>query len=272
MSVVSTHRSGRTHLNTAWFIVTANDTAIYNCRQSSHRFRCASLLKPLYMWAASHMTPYIEDRERWQDLAAKAIAISSNEATQTVWEDCGSDEIIAKIQALTGVRLKSDIKNASWGSLFVTAEEVAQAYGSMIVQNKLDSRVFHILDYMTQVPESQTFGLRHVVMEQLGVAESAIGIKCGWYIDEDSAHLRTHAVILINLTLEITVGVIILSATKINPDIIRHYLEAYASGDEIIDVHERYSGATLRSEAKLVLESLSKNSLLSQQLKNIQRQ
>lgn len=49
--------------------------------QPAQRVRCASVLKPLYFWAASTLPAFRDDADGWAELAEPAVTVSSNDPT-----------------------------------------------------------------------------------------------------------------------------------------------------------------------------------------------
>ena len=141
--------------------------------------RCASLLKPLYFWAAATEPAYRDRPEAWAELAGPAVRESANDPTDAIWERCGADALLDGIARLTGVHWHSDPSaERSFGRVLVRAGEVARAFAALAVAARDDATVAGpLLGWMREVPHRQTFGARDAAAEQLSAAPADVAVK-----------------------------------------------------------------------------------------------
>jgi hypothetical protein len=221
----------------------------------AHRVRCASLLKPLYFWAASTLLAFRDDLDGWAKLAEPAVTVSANDPTVAIWESCGPDALLDSIARLTGVQLHSDPSaERSFGRVLVQADEVARAYGALAVAARSDRDVaLRLCTWMRQLPERQTFGARAAAAHQLGVSPEEVGVKSGWYIDTDETALRTHAV-TVTVTADGTAhGTAVLTALPISDAVRAGYATTYVQGEEVLPIHWDVAAETIsRTTASLL--------------------
>ena len=239
------------------FTIQADQVSVFTSEDSGLTLKCASVCKPLFVWSASKINPYFNDSITWKAVAKEAVAVSSNQAMQIIWDACAGDAIISQLQTQSGINFKLDNQLLTWGSLPITASKLASAYGAMIGCQTIDTDARVILQWMTMVPGTQTFGLRSLAAEVFNVKPNNIGIKCGWYIDKETLLLRTHACVYIKLSETYTVGISILTAAAVSAHTLAEYLSAYKYGDEVLHIHEQYAGRTLREEAKRLFTNLA---------------
>ncbi|GAA2788503.1 hypothetical protein [Nonomuraea dietziae] len=153
------------------------------------RLRCASLLKPLYCWAAAAHVP---DQGFWRRHAEPAVITSSQQRHTGAVDggraagDPGPSSAVAAASA--GAPPNGD--PSRFGSVEVAAAEVADAYAALS-QSALagDPVASDVLSWMRRGAGRP--GLRRCA-DVLRVPEAAI--KCGWYGGADESWLRTHAV------------------------------------------------------------------------------
>ena len=225
----------------AAFTVWAADPAprITQLGRPAVRVRCASVLKPLYFWAASTLPALRDDPDRWAQLAQPAVTVSSNEPTVTIWQSCGPDALLDAVARLTGVHWHSDASTErSFGRVLVRADEVARAYAALAVAAlSEDAAAGRLLGWMRAVPERQTFGARTAAAHALGVRPSDVGVKAGWYIDADETALRTHAV-TVTVTGDGTArGTAVLTALPVSEPVRAGYATTDVQGEEVLPIH-----------------------------------
>ena len=127
----------------AAFTVWATDPEprITQLGQPADRVRCASVLKPIYFWAASSLPAFRDDLDGWAELAEPAVTASSNDPTVAIWQECTPDALLDAIAGLTGVRWHSDPSaERSFGRVLVRADEVARAYAALAVVGLVGGR------------------------------------------------------------------------------------------------------------------------------------
>ena len=229
--------------------------------QVEHRFgsggplRCASVLKPLYFWAAAEHPAYRDDIAAWAELAEAAVSTSANDPTVTIWRTCGPDALLGGIARRTGIDWSSDpTAERSFGRVLVRADEVALAYAALAINARSDEPVpARLLGWMRQVPERQTFGARAAAARQLGVPPTDVAVKSGWFIDADETALRTHAV-TVTVTPDGTVhGTAVLTALPVSEAVRAEYATTYVQGDEVLPAHWEHAAETIaRTTASLL--------------------
>ncbi|WP_343948310.1 hypothetical protein [Nonomuraea longicatena] len=213
------------------------------------RLRCASLLKPLYAWAAAEHL----DTARWAEHAEPAVVVSSNADTLGLWLSVGPHVILDGIARRTGVAWSPPSADLSrFGSVEVAADEVATAYAAL-AQAALagDPVADTVLGWMRQVGAGQTFGAREVA----GVADAAV--KCGWYGAADETTLRTHAVVVLpQAGTDVTVAVALTAQPYTVEKDRQVYRDNVAKGLPVEDVHEAAGGELLRGLLATTLREL----------------
>ena len=238
---------------TVW--ATDSEPRITQLGQPAVRVRCASVLKPIYFWAASTLPAFRDDVDGWAELAEPAVTASSNDPTVAIWQECTPDALLDAIARLTGVRWQSDRSaERSFGRVLVHAEEVARAYAALAVAAwSEDAAAGRVLGWMRAVPDRQTFGARTAAAHALGVRHAEVGVKAGWYIDADETALRTHAV-TVTVTGDGTArGSAVLTALPVDEPIRTEYATTYVQGDEVLPIHWDVAAETIsRTTASLL--------------------
>jgi len=232
-----------------------NEPSIVQGAPATSPLRCASLLKPLYFWAAASQPAYRYRLDAWSALAEPAVTISANDSTVTIWETCGPDALLDGITELTGVHWASDPSAArSFGRVLIRADEVARAYAVLAVCARADEQVAgSLLGWMRQVPERQTFGARAAAARRLGVTPTDVAAKTGWFLDEDETALRTHAVTLTVTPDGAIRGTAVLTAVAVEETVRTEYATTYVHGEEVLPVHWEHAAETIaRTTASLL--------------------
>jgi hypothetical protein len=212
-------------------------------RRGVTRLRCASLLKPLLVWAATHDGPYADDPQRWAADAEPAVTVSDNAATNRIWHGTGPARLLDGIAAATGVRWTPPGADPTWfGGIEVSAAEVVTAYSGLARAATGDPAAARVLGWMRDVPPHQAFGARDAVAAALGGEAGTVAVKAGWFGHLDETAVRTHIVTIAERDGE-TVVVAALSALP-HPDRDR-YRRGLVTG-EVVDEHERLAGPLLR--------------------------
>jgi hypothetical protein len=143
--------------------------------------------------ASSDAKPYAADRASWAALAQPAVTVSDNDATAELWSRVGGRQLLTSIKHRTGVAWKVDHDGEDAAlRLLITADELAQAY-AVFAADSSDVAV-QLRAWMRAVPPAQTFGVREVACDILGVSAAEIAVKCGWFGVE-----RAHAVTIVEL-------------------------------------------------------------------------
>ncbi len=223
--------------------------------QPAPRVRCASVLKPLYFWAASTLPAFRDDTDGWAELAEPAVTVSANDPTVAIWQSCGPDALLDAIAALTGVQWTSDPSaERSFGRVLVRADEVARAYAALAVSAwSAETVPGRLLGWMRAVPDRQTFGARTAAAQALGVGPTDVGVKTGWYVDADETALRTHAV-TVTVTADGTArGTAVLTALPVSETVRAEYATTYVHGEEVLPIHWDVAAETIsRTTAALL--------------------
>ncbi|NUR87315.1 MAG: hypothetical protein HOY71_24800 [Nonomuraea sp.] len=220
-----------------------------SARSGPDRLRCASLLKPLYAWVAA---AHVGDADRWRDHAEPAVVVSSNADTLGLWLSVGPRVLLDDLHRRTGVRWTPPGDPSRFGSVEVSAEEVATAYAVLAQAGAAgDPVAATVLEWMRQVAGEQTFGAR----ETLGAPGA--GVKCGWYGGPEETCLRTHAVAVLPRGGTRTTVVVAMTALPFTGE---HEREVYhariAEGLPVEPVHERVAGPLLRGLLSTTLSEL----------------
>lgn len=102
---------------------------------------------------------------------------------------------------------------------------------------------------MREVPPLQTFGLRGVARDVLGVDECVVGVKCGWFGGE-----RAHAVVMAGSEGS-SLGAVV--TTDRLPEAGTSALVREAVGDDmkLAIVHDRLVGDNIRTAARRSLQA-----------------
>lgn len=243
--IVNTVRVAEPALGVAAFTVDGTGTRVSEL-EAAPRVRGASVVKPLLAWVAATSAPFATDRGAWEALAQPAITTSDNRATATLWSRAGGDRLLSLLNDRTGLAWHAD-GNGEHPSLrvMVTAGELARAYAAFVSDR--DEVVERLRQWMREVPATQTFGVRRVASEVLGVEESAVAVKCGWFGGE-----RAHAVVLLDIQRRI-VGAAI--TTSWPPEEATRAVMRDATGDDasLAAAHDRLAGHVIRSATRRAL-------------------
>ena len=206
------------------------------------RVRGASIVKPLLAWVAAEAGAFAAARQEWERLARRAITTSDNEATAALWSLAGAAHLLAELERRAGVGWRPDGDDAGEHlalRLLVTAAELAQAY-AVFAGDRRD-RAADVRRWMREVRADQTFGLRTVAAEVLGVPEGGVGVKGGWFGGE-----RVHAVVLVERD-DRTVGGVVTTAWPPDPATRAACLAARGDDTALVAIHEELAGPVLRS-------------------------
>ncbi len=214
--------------------------------QTAKRVRSASVIKPLLAWTAATLPPFVENTGEWLTLARPAITSSDNAAMAALWSRAGGDRLVASLNDRVAVQWSV----AGHGEhpalrLMVTAQELAGAYGALALSPCGVSA--QIGQWMREVPEIQTFGLRPVVTYTLGVDEASVGIKCGWFGGE-----RAHAVVVVDMP-DHTVGAVVTTSGTPDLTVLATIGEAVGNDARLAALHDTLAGPTIRSAVEQAL-------------------
>lgn len=238
----------------AGFLIRPGEPTLVLADEWPERLRCASVLKPLLFWSARSLPPFDSDAGRWSRLARPAVCRSDNAATIEAWQACGGRRLLKELSAKSSVAFAAEPGGArSFGRVLVNAGETARAYASLVEADQPSAR--QLLTWMREVPDRQTFGVRHAAAEELGVRAERIAVKCGWYCARDEQRIRTHAV-TITLTEEGIVGTAVLTAIPLDETRRRSYARRYRGGEGVLDLHETLAGCELRMATRQTLIDL----------------
>jgi hypothetical protein len=205
-------------------------------RRGAVRLRCASVLKPLIVWAAGG--------GRTAD-GEQAIRYSDNAATNRIWHAGPPLRILDRLAASTGVRWRQAGGDPGWfGGVEVSAAELVTAYGALARASAADPAAERVMGWMVDVAAEQVFGVPDAVADTLGVPAATVAVKAGWIGHPDEIVLRTHAIAVAERDGE-TVVVAALSALPYPADRDR-YQQDLRAGRPVVDVHEQLAGPLLR--------------------------
>ncbi len=237
----------------AFVLPTATRSPLFVRDGSGERLRCASVIKPLLFWAAAHLPPYSAAPGSWERLAAEAVTVSANAPTVQMWRACGAGALLDGLEQRTGMRFPVERGGArSFGRVLVTADEVALGYARLAAAE--DHSALLVRNWMLDVPDRQTFEVRPVIARTLGVTDSHVGVKCGWFCDTDETRVRTH-VVTMTCTPDGVIGTVVLTALAAEEAFRRAHTDAYRYGDEVLELHEQHAGPTVRAATKLAAAS-----------------
>jgi hypothetical protein len=205
-------------------------------RRGAVRLRCASVLKPLIVWAGGGGRT---------DDGEQAIRYSDNAATTRIWHAGPPLRLLDRLAGSTGVRWRpASTDPGSFGGVEVSATELVTAYGALARAAAGDPVAARVIGWMGDVAPEQAFGIPDAVADTLGVPAATVAVKTGWIGNPDETVLRTHAVAVAERDRE-TVVVAALSALPYPADRDR-YQQDLRAGRPVIDVHEALAGPLLR--------------------------
>lgn len=231
-------------------------------RSGAVRLRCASLLKPLYVWAAAHCDgPYRSDPQRWRADGEPAIRSSDNAATNRVWHGTGPVRVLGWIRERTGVAWSLPGVDPTWfGGVEVTAAEVVTAYGALARARDGDPAA-QIMEWMRQVLPEQTLGTREAVADALGARSSEkVAVKTGWFGYADEITLRTHAVTITDRPGPNPETVVTAALTALpypDPEARATYRQRIGDPTLVHTTHEQLAGDTVRGLLTAVCAEVS---------------
>jgi hypothetical protein len=141
----------------------------------------------------------------------------------------------------------------SFGRVLINAGDTARGYASLVEAGEPVGR--RLLSWMRAVPERQTFGVRRLAAEELGVRPRDVAVKCGWYCARDEQRMRTHAVTVTSVG-ERVLGTAVLTALPLDDARRRSYARQYRGGEGVLDLHEAVAGPDLREATRELLVRL----------------
>lgn len=199
------------------------------------RLRCASLLKPLYLWV---LDAACEER------SSPVVVRSDNELTdRLVAASGGLPALIGALEARSGVRFEA---GATWGRLVIGALETARAYLALAQAADCgDGQAIRAVELMRAVPSEQRLGIG------LRPGRAPLPTKLGWDLSPDEDLVRTHAVCL-----DESGGVaVVLTALPCGPALRRRWEELLAREGPtgVLALHEELAGAALRGAMRRAL-------------------
>lgn len=234
------------YIDTSYFYVEEAEPAIFG-NDSARKLRCASVLKPIYVWAYTDLKSPLNIKDSY--LAKRAIIKSSDVAMSHLWQKAGGKPIVEKIYELTGVNLTID--KGTWGSVLINSYQLSQLYAALCLDDSHVSNI--ILSMMSKTPDKLTFGIKNLIIKQTGKTPS---IKAGWYMSDDEDFLRTHIVSMIKTSPGHYFGTCIITAVEIPKKSVNNYRESLTK-NAIIKYHEQYSSDLLFKETKRLYKNLT---------------
>jgi hypothetical protein len=215
-------------------------------RRGAARLRCASLLKPLLVWAAAHTSPWAGDPEGWAAHGEDAVTRSDNAATNRIWHGTGPARLLDRLAAATGVRWTLPGGDPTWfGGIEVSATEIVTAYGALARAAAGDPSAARVLDWMRRVAPEQSFGARAALAAGFGCEPGTVAVKAGWFGHAEETALRTHVVAVAERDGE-TVVIAALSALPYPDPTDRDRYRRDLPAGRLIREHERLAGSLLR--------------------------
>jgi hypothetical protein len=220
-------------------------------RRGAVRLRCASVLKPLVVWAAGTDAPATDGEQ--------AIRYSDNAATNRIWLGGPPPRILDRIADATGVRWPRAGADPSWfGGVEVSAAELVTAYGTLARAAAGDPAASRVLGWMRAVAPEQTFGVPDAVATVLGVEPSAVAVKAGWFGRPDETALRTHVVAVAEREGEILVVAALSALPLPDPAARDRYRQDVRAGRPVVDAHEQLAGPLLRGLLQAACQDLGR--------------
>ncbi|MBK5223227.1 MAG: hypothetical protein JJE52_10195 [Acidimicrobiia bacterium] len=196
------------------------------------------MLKPLLFWAGASATPFVTDPRAWERLAAPAVIVSDNDATAALWSTVGEAQLFGTIEERTGIGWHTEAGEEHPAlRLVVSTEEVATAYATFAADE--GDIAMRLRAWMRDVPESQTFGTRPVAHGVIGVPESSVAVKSGWFGLE-----RAHAVTLVAAG-DRTVGAVVMTARP--ADATSRAAAQTPAEDDLVALHDTFAGPSIRA-------------------------
>lgn len=222
-------------------------------RVGAHRLRCASLLKPLFVWAAAHAADaYRGEPARWAVDGESAVTLSDNAATNRIWLGGPPRRILDWLADATGVRWRPPGSDPRWfGGVEVTSAEVVTAYGTLAAAAPGDPAAATVLGWMRAVPTDQAMGAPTAMAEAAGVDSARVAVKAGWFGHTDEAWLRTHVVAIAEREAGGHAETLVVAAMSALPypdaDTRTRYRGDLAAGTPLNAQHDRLAGPLLRA-------------------------
>lgn len=107
------------------------------------------------------------------------MTVSDNHALAELWTRTGEDRLVTALNERLGTtwRIDDGVEHAGL-RIMVTAHELAHAYGQLAADDTHAGA--RVRRWMRDVVPEQTFGLRAVASDTLGVEADVVGVKCGW--------------------------------------------------------------------------------------------
>lgn len=200
----------------------------------------SSLLNPLFAWAGDST---LEERE-------DMILQFSDEKTNALVDASGG---LARLLALVAWKTGEVwAPTASWEKVVVTSDRVAEAMRSLMTAEHQVAE--NVRELMRKVPDEHAFGARRVWSEITGQPEHRIGVKAGWGLTDRDTYLRSHVVVMGPER-----SAVVMTAVHI-PATVRDQWRGLLESDGptgVLDLHEEYAGALIRSTLTLARRPVS---------------
>jgi hypothetical protein len=215
--------------------------------EEAPRARGASVVKPLLFWVGATAEPFATNSASWAAIARPAVTVSDNDATAALWSRVGERRLLAALEDRAGVRWRTggDGEHPAL-RVMVTAGELACTYAAFASDESDEAGLLR--RWMRDVPTEQTFGVRRVACEALGVPERTVGVKCGWFGLE-----RAHAVVLVALPNR-SVGAAITTVHPSDPESRAQVQEMGGNDTALVAAHDAVAGPSIRSATRRALE------------------
>ncbi|WP_243790908.1 hypothetical protein [Saccharopolyspora gloriosae] len=158
-----------------YLVVDAETSAVLRRHDSRHRFRSASLVKPLI--ALDHLRRHGEPSDADRALLEPMLRASHDDAASELWDRGGRKEIIHRMVAEIGLTDTEPPRDQDmWGYVVLTAADMIQMYRHLRAAGEPGAYVLENLRRWTQFGADgfdQSFGIP-------SVAQSPEAVKQGW--------------------------------------------------------------------------------------------
>lgn len=212
----------------------------------SSEFRSASVLKPIFAWAAKSSPCYQHDTLAWAKDSAGSVLVSDNLSATTVWANAGGTGAVCElVRELTGVTIYTDGSERDdpyafpFGRVLITAEKTAQMYHSLAhAALRGDTVARTVIGWMAQTLPSQRF--------RAAPFGNRDPVKCGWSTSRDELLLRTHAVRIVHYTSANPKVGVVLTALPFPEDTPKDkYVRLYQSGRDVTEINDKVAGTII---------------------------
>lgn len=214
-------------------------------------FKSASLLKPLYAWAAYDLFQKDDNLDQWSILARPSIVYSDNATTTEIWNKYSDKKIFDELARKTDENWQYMDGYQTWGSIEIDAHKVCRAYAKLMISSEASAR--QVFDWMKEVDDVQAFGMKSLLEKRLMIDQANIAAKAGWFVDEAEARLRTHIILIAEIEPSRLIGLTVLSTKQVSRSFIEGYLNRYNHGQEVLSLHTDLITEEIEAEVSTLL-------------------